>query len=155
MMTHTFAIWLIGFSIFSALLLLSTHFRCAEYKGQLVSRLAGVTLLVSLSGLQICHYLFLHNEGATDSSSAYSFSYPFMYNLCLFSVAPAFYFFSKQLLKAHNNYSHYQWLHLLPIVIALFLPFKMALPVSFIIGSGYVVWLAYTIYQLRSQRSPF
>ncbi len=154
MMIQTLAIWLIGFSLFSALLLLITHFRCAEYKGQLVSRLAGITLLVSLSGLQINHYLFLYNEISTDTLS-YSPSYPILYNLCLFSVAPSFYFFSKQLLKAYNTYSHFQWLHLFPIIIALFLPFNTALPVSFIIGGGYVAWLAYTIYQLRSQRSRF
>ena len=140
----------IGFSVFSALLLLITHFRCSEYQDNLLPRLAGISLLASLAGLQIVHYHFLHPDEFSGD-----WLHPTFYNLCLFTVAPSFYFFSKTWLKAKSSYSPIQWLHLVPILIAPFIPYEMAQPVSFFIGAGYVIWLAYTLYQLRDQRSRF
>ncbi len=149
-MIQILATLFIGFSVFSALLLLISHFRCSEYQGKWLPRLAGITLLVSLAGLQIVHYHFLHPAQLSGE-----WLYPVFYNLCLFTVAPSFYFFSKDLLKAKNDYSPFQWLHLAPIIIAPFIPYEIAQPTSFIIGGGYVIWLAYTLYQLRDQRSRF
>ncbi len=150
LMIKILATLFIGFSIFSAALLLTTHFRCSEYKGKLLPRLAGIALLASLAGLQIVHYHFLH-----PSQLKGEWLYPVFYNLCLFTVAPSFYFFSKEVLKAKNDYSPLLWLHLLPIAIAPFIPYELAQPTSFIIGSGYVMWLAYTLFQLRDQRNRF
>ena len=149
-MIQTLATLLIGFSVFSAFLLLITHFRCSEYQEKRLPRLAGIALLISLTGLQIVHYHFLN-----PSQISGKWLYPVLYNTCLFTVAPAFYFFSKSLLKANNRYSSYQWLHLLPIIIAPFIPYEIAQSTSFFIGSGYVIWLAHTLYQLRDQRNRF
>lgn len=140
------SLWLVGFSVISAILLLVTHFRCASYQGKSVSRFAGIALLLSLAGIQIGHYFFLQNAIIPDH---------FVYKLCLFTVAPAFYFFSREHLKASTEYSHWQWLHLIPIIISPFIPWRDAQIGSFLLGGGYVAWLAYTIYQLRDQRSRF
>ncbi len=149
-MIQTLATLLIGFSVFSALLLLITHFSCSEYQHKWLPRLAGIALLTSLTGLQIVHYHFLHPAQLSGE-----FLHPVLYNLCLFTVAPSFYFFSKDLLKAKSHYSPIQWLHFVPIIIAPFIAYEIAQPTSFIIGGGYVIWLAYTLYQLRDQRSRF
>ncbi len=143
---QTLAIFLIGFSVISAALLLITHFRCAEYQGKLLPRLAGIALLLSLSGLQVTHYYFLQTGELITQP---------LYNLCLFTVAPSFYFFSKALLKANHKNTPWQWLHLIPILIAPFIPYHYAQIGSFLLGGGYVAWLAHTIYQLRDQRSRF
>jgi AraC-like DNA-binding protein len=73
----------------------------------------------------------------------------------LYSIAPSFYFYSRQLLIAD---SHYQWrdmCHALPLLFCVFLPYQWALPGAFLIGSGYVLWLANAVYFLRAQRQRF
>lgn len=145
----TLAILLIGYSFFYAIILTLTHFRCDNYKGQAVARLMAVVLLIALVGLQMGHYFYLLH-GSLFIHSHY-------YALLLFSVAPAFYLFSKPLLKADETDS-YQLLHLLhglPLVISLFLPYALALPFAFMIGMGYLIWLAKSIYALREQRQRF
>lgn len=144
---QAFATQLTGFSIFGALLLLATQFRCSEYQDNLIPRIAGLALLASLTWIQIVHFGYLQNISDLTQSQLYSIS--------LFTVAPAFYFFSKHLLKANTQYKKWHYLHLLPIILALFIPSSIALPLSFIIGSGYVIWLAHTVYQLRNQRDRF
>jgi AraC-like DNA-binding protein len=73
----------------------------------------------------------------------------------LFAVAPAFYLFSKPLLQARTETYPRQLLHLLPVLIAPFLPYPLALPLAFGVGAGYLLWLAHSVYALRDQRSRF
>jgi len=142
--------FLIGFSIISAILLAVTHFNCAEYRGKLLSRTAGFVLLSGLALLQYSHYKFLQAD--------VSYVYSFFYIILLFSVAPAFYFFSRDVLKVNNSpqlSQPYIVLHAVPSLLALFLPRDFALPLAFFVGTGYVAWLAYSVYTLREQRSRF
>ncbi len=138
---------LIGFSIFSALLLSITHLNCSEYSGRLVSRLAGLLLLAGLTLLQIAHFQFLQGDS--------SFIYSKFYVVLLFTVAPAFYFFSRDVLKVDNTYHSALFLHAIPLLISIFLPRNFALPLAFFIGTGYVFWLAMIVYALRTQRKRF
>lgn len=140
-------ILLIGFSIISAALLALTHFNCSEYNGKLLSRIAGLVLLLGLALLQFFHYQFLQGDG--------SFIYSKFYVILLFSVAPAFYFFSREVLKVDNVYHPALLLHAIPLLIGMFLPRNFALPFSFFIGTGYVFWLAMIVYSLRTQRQRF
>ena len=149
---QTVAIFFIGFSIFSALLLTIAHLDCKEYKGKFLSRIAGLLLLATLAGLQFSHYqLIIDNSDWVKS--------PF-YSLLLFIVAPSFYFFSRQILKidlSNNKKMLFPTLvlHFSPAVIGFFIPQELSLPIAFLIGSGYVIWVARTIYTLRDQRSRF
>ena len=140
-------VFLIGFSIISAILLTVTHFSCSEYKGKILPRLAGIILLAGLVGLQISHFTFL--QGSTELIHSK------FYSAFLFMIAPAFYFFSRDLLKVENKLTPVQLLHLLPLLISAFLPHNIALLAAFFLGTGYVVWLAKTVYELRSQRTRF
>ncbi len=146
---------LIGFSIFSALLLAFTHLNCTEYSqhsdnkqdGKLISRFAGLFLLAGLALLQIAHFQFLQG----DSGLIYSK----FYVVLLFTVAPAFYFFSRDVLKVDNTYHPALFLHAIPLLLGVFLPRNFALPFAFFIGTGYVFWLAMIVYALRTQRKRF
>lgn len=107
----------------------------------------GFILLLTLTGLQLAHYFWL--QGEVD------FIHTPYYQVLLFAVAPAFYLFSKPLLQAEISPHPRQLLHLLPVLAAPLLPFRFALPLAFAVGAGYLLWLGYSIYKLRAQRSRF
>ncbi len=149
---QTLILFFTGFSIVSAVLLALSHFNCSDYRGRFMSRLAGLLLLAGLAGLQYAHYLYF--QGDTE------FIYSVFYQALLFVVAPAFYLFSRDVLKVadQDNENRFQpvfLLHFLPLLMGVFLPRHIALPLAFFIGTGYVFWLAKTIYALREQRRRF
>ena len=140
-------IFLIGFSIISIVVLALTHLSYREYQGKLLSRLAGLGLLFGLAALQFFHFSFLQGDGSLIHSKVYT--------LLLFTVSPAFYFFSRDFLKVENSYHPLLVLHALPLIIGFFLPREYALPFAFFIGTGYVLWLSQIVYSLREQRARF
>ncbi len=148
-MINTITLLLCGFSIISALVLTTTHLDTnnKQYKGKLISRIAGIVLLLGLASMQFIHYDFLANGGSLVNSKFYIF--------LLFIVSPAFYFFIRDVLRVENSYQAIQLLHLLPSLIALLLPQNYAQLLAFVFGTGYVLWLAYRLYFLRSERSRF
>jgi AraC-like DNA-binding protein len=143
------ALLLIGFSIFSALSLALTHFRVEHYEGQAASRIMGLMLLLALAGLQIVHFAWLYLDWPWIATSAY--------RVLLFTVAPAFFFFSRPLLhpQAQPAYGLVQTVHILPIVIAPLLAEAVALPLAFGIGIGYLLWLGGSLFALRRERANF
>lgn len=144
---QTLAILLIGYSVFSAVVIVLTHFRRANYVDQKLSQGMGISLLLVLSVMQLLHFAFLQYDAPYIHSAAYS--------MLLFAVAPIFYFFSKPLLQAQTAFHPRQLLHLLPLLAAPLLPFHWALPLSFAVGAGYLLWLGRCVYILRSLRSRF
>lgn len=148
---HIIAGLLIGFSVFSAALLLVAHFNCTEYKNSWFPRLSGMALLLGLATIQLMHlYYFV---------DVFEVMYSRIYVMLLFLVAPTFYFFSNHLLKVDTGYKHTHWLHFLPLVLCYFIPenylYPWAMLISFLLGSVYVVWITYNLYQLRLQRKRF
>lgn len=141
------AILLSGFSVFSALILAVTHFRSEQYSEQVTTRVMGLILLLALAGLQLLHADYLIREGGL--------LYKPLYIFILFTIAPAFYLFSKPLLHANSDFSIRQLLHFLPAVFAVWLPFSWALPLVFAVGAAYLLWLARSVFALRAQRSSF
>ena len=149
------AILLIGFSVFSALLLSATHLSCSQYAqtsdgkqgSKLISRLAGLVLLAGLALLQIAHFQFLQGDSSFINDKFYIF--------LLFTVAPAFYFFSRDVLKVDNTFHYALSIHAVPLLVGIFLPRNFALPLAFFIGTGYIFWLAMIVYSLCTQRQRF
>lgn len=143
------ALLLIGFSLFSALSLAFTHFRAEHYRQLPVSRSAGLTLLLALCGLQLAHFAWLYHDQPWIGTPAY--------RMTLFAVAPAFFLFSQPLL--HPQFAspvRPLWLlHGIPLVIAPFLPAKFALPLAFLVGAVYLLWLGHCLYLLRQERARF
>jgi len=141
------ALLLSGFSIFYAAVLILTHISKENREFRVNTHYMGVLLLLSLVGLQWSHFLYLHNGNAFINSQYYL--------ICLFCVAPAFYFYARPMLKADNSFGLVQLLHFLPVFSAFFLSYDMAFSLAFVIGSGYLLWLLKTIYALKSHRDKF
>ncbi len=138
---------LIGFSLFTAILLITGNLLHQFEAQQFSSKLAGFVLVVCLATIQWLNLQFILN------SSFFIFS-PF-YIALLFCIAPCFYFYSRRLLTAKNKFSGWLILHTLPLSLSLFFPVQWMLPLVFLIGSGYLVWLAQAVYLLREQRQRF
>jgi len=143
----TIAILLSGFSIFSALILACSHFSSINYPEQTQSRYMGVVLVLTLASLQLIHFIYLQLD--------LFFVHSGVYQILLFAVAPAFYLFSKPLLKGAEHFQLLQLIHALPMIAAYWLPTSIALPIAFIFGAAYLLWLSLSLYALREQRSRF
>ena len=143
------ALLLIGYSVFSALFLALTHFRAGRYQEQRFSRAMGWLLLFALGVLQMLHFAWLQWDGDGVHTRLYS--------VLLFSVAPAFFLFSQPLLipKTSAELHPARWWHALPVFMAAWLPWRLALPLAFLLGAVYLVWLARSLYLLRAQRAGY
>lgn len=143
------ALLLVGYSLFSALTLALTHFSREHYQDQPKARIMGLALLLALSSLQLAHFVWLYLDLAWTESMPY--------RLALFAVAPAFYLYSQPLLhppRQERTAWSRSW-HALPVVAAPWLPAAMALPLAFIVGAGYLLWLGRSLYALRHERANF
>lgn len=143
------ALLLVGFSLFSAPLLALTHFRAVHYREQPVSRSMGLLLLAALAGLQLAHFGWLSLDLDWVGGTAY--------RMLLFLVAPAFYLFSQPLLRpaARPAVGWRLAAHGLPVLLAPLLPAGLALPLAFVVGAGYLLWLARGVHELRRERARF
>lgn len=143
------AILLVGFSIFSAFTLALTHFRRVHYQDQAFSRAMGLSLLMALCSLQIAHFSWLYLDQPWVETLPY--------RLSLFAVAPAFFLFSSPLLRprAAPAIRPVMLWHAVPIGMAPWLPNEVALPLAFVVGAGYLAWLARSLYALRRERNHF
>lgn len=135
--------------MFSALALALTHFRGEAYRGLAVARAAGLVLLTALAVLQGAHFAqlqFGHEAMQT-----------LWYRATLFVVAPAFFLFSRPLLEPQGDVTP-RWmiaLHAAPVFVGWALPPSVAMQMAFIVGAGYLAWLARTLYALKSERAAF
>lgn len=144
------ALFSIGFSLYSVVLLAITHFREANYRDQLPSRCFGLMLVTVLAGLQSAHWAWLYFDMPWVGSAAY--------RILLFAVAPMFWAFSRPLLTGPTSTEPGSWvklLHGLPLCLAPWMSPLFALPLAFIAGAGYLVALAVSLYRVREQRAQF
>lgn len=154
---QTFALLLIGFSLFSALLLAFTQLGVCRQGENLFTKLSGVILLFGLSGLQFAHLQFLNGDSSIVHSS--------FYLSLLFLIAPSFYGFCLQILGNGDSSDNVKksslslGLHYLPPLICLVLPASIIYPWgllgAFLVGTCYLLWIAARLYQFKEQRSRF
>jgi AraC-like DNA-binding protein len=146
---NSLALLLAGFSIFSAITIALTHFRSEQYQGQDMSRAMGLILLLALCGMQLAHFVWLYLDDAWVATLPY--------RITLFAVAPAFFLFSQPLLSTQGLRPIRPGLlgHAVPVVISPLLPKSLALPLAFIVGAGYLLWLARSLYVIRQERVNF
>lgn len=145
----TLAILLAGYSIFSALCLALTQFRREQYPEQSLPRFMGLLLLSALGGLQLAHFAWISLDQDWVATLPY--------RAALFAVAPSFFLFSRPLLHPGTDPAlrSAQLGHLVPILVSPILPASWALPLAFIVGAGYLLWLARSLYALRRERANF
>lgn len=143
------ALLLAGYSIFSAAAIALTHLGGDQYRGLPLSRAMGLVLLLALSGLQAAHVADLYLGLGWTGSLAY--------RMALFVVAPSFYLFSRPLLHplAAPVPRGRLWLHGVPVLAAPWLAPALALPVAFLIGASYLLWLGRSLLALRQARARF
>ena len=144
------ALLLIGFSVFSAFTIALTHFTSTQYRDQNMSRVMGLMLLLALVALQVSHFSWLYFDREWTATTPYS--------IALFLVAPSFLFFAKPLIHPKTPTPTRLILlgHAIPAAtIPFFLPHEISLPLAFIIGSGYLIWFARSLFTLRSERKNF
>ncbi len=141
------AILLVGYSLFVAIHIALVNFSQGYYQTHGFERIMGMVLLFALGGLQLIHFAYLQYR--------LLFIHDLLYYVLLFSVAPAFYLFSKPLLFA-DSHRKFGWaLHFLPVLLIPLSPHSLTIPLAFTLGSAYLIWLAHSIYALRNQRSRF
>lgn len=137
----------IGFSLGAALLLITGNLLQQQEPRHSASKAAGFLLIAGLAGIQTLHLGVLLNQFDGFHARAYT--------VLLYGIAPSFYFYSRQLLIADNRYRWRDVFHAAPFLLCFALPYRWALPGAFLIGSGYLLWLAKTVYALRRQRRRF
>lgn len=141
------ALLFIGFSLGTAVLLMVGNLLQQQNALRCTSKAAGFLLLVGLAGIQSVHLgILLHQFDGLHAR---------VYIALLYSIAPSFYFYSRQLLIADSHYSWRDGFHSLPLLFCVVLPYQWALPTAFLMGSGYLLWLAKAVYFLREQRQRF
>ena len=136
-----------GYSIISAPVLILTALYYKQHPQPRLSRTAGLMLIVCLALIQWLNLQTL--SGATQTI------FSPLYIGLLYAIAPSFYLYSHQLLSAKNYCNPWQILHLLPVVLGYQFASQWAVPLAFVLGSLYLVWLARAIFLLRHQRLRF
>ena len=109
----------------------------------------GLVLLVALAGVQISNFTWLYLD------QDWVVTVP--YRMAQFAVAPAFFLFSLPLLRplSQSTFRPALILHALPVLVFPFFPERVSLPMVFIVGAGYLVWLARSLYAIRQGRAYF
>jgi AraC-like DNA-binding protein len=113
----------------------------------LVGKISCAALLISISGLQLGHFLFFSNGADLLNDRVYLY-------LLLF-VPMTFYFFSRVVLFPETKLHMHHFLHLLPLLIGFLVPLSIIPVTAFLIGTGYTFWFARIVFQLRAQRNRF
>lgn len=137
-----------GFSAISAVLLLLAYALLISAPGKSIYSVAScVALVAALSAIQIGHLLYF--LGGPEPLQS------FYYRLAMFVVPSAFYSFGRWAILPGESFRPAQLVHLLPIPLLFVLPLNVALPILFLFGAGYSLWLGNLVYGLRSQRKQF
>ena len=135
------ALLLCGFSIFSGLLLAPTQLYQRE------SRFYAWALISAIILVQLSHvWLFTHARLPSET----------LYIVALFCVAPSFYLFAKALLAlAATAHAWRSVAHFSPTLLAWVLPHSVSMPLAFLIGGVYLLWLFRLIRKMRDQREQW
>ena len=144
----TISILSIGFSAGSALVLfIAYQFFLNNVNKSKAAVISCALLLIAVVGIQVSHLGFFISDANPLQSQLYRF--------WLFLVAPMFFFFSRFILLPEAKIPSIMLLHFIPLLASFFLPVDIAIPLIFMVGSAYCLWLASMIYGLRAQRKRF
>ena len=104
-------------------------------------------LVAALAAIEIGHLRYFQG-GAEPLDSLY-------YRVGLFVVPSSFYFFGRWAILPSERFRPVSLLHLLPILLVFVGNRAIALPLLFLCGAGYSLWLGYLVYGLRDRRKQF
>lgn len=141
-MINTFTLLIIGFSVFSAAILLFAYvFFLKDMQKTVLGLVSCTALLAFLTSLQFLHLQFLQSGVDLFGSTPYV--------TLLLAVPPAFYFFSKEVLLPDARKSGLQILHLVPLLLAFMVPIRLVALVALTIGAAYSIWFARIVWGMR------
>lgn len=147
-MINTTSILVAGFSVVSAAVLFFAYALFMPFSGKThLSQLTCGVFVLALGNVQFAHFLYFLDGTEPLGSTNYRF--------WLFVIPSMFYLFSRSVILPNAPAHPTLLLHLVPLTFPFFLPQIIALPVLFLIGTGYSLWLAHTIYGLREERRQF
>lgn len=149
MLNHISALFC-GFSIFSSLILLLGYLLfLPEMRKTPLSKLFSALLLLAFVAIQFQHACFFLEVSGYEPLNQSFYLY-------LLLVAPSlFYGFSRTVLFADNGWTCIDAAHLAPLIIGLFLPIQTLSVYSFMVGTGYTLWMFLKVFELRSQSRRF
>ena len=137
-----------GFAAVSAVLLFLAYALFLTVPGKSAYSLGSCAALVAaLLTLEIGHLRYF--QGGPEPLESLS------YRIALFVVPSSFYFFGRWAILPTEPLRPVALLHLLPIALLFVEPLEIALPLLFLCGAVYSIWLAYLVYGLRDRRKQF
>jgi len=138
----------IGFSLVITLVLLICYLFFLKSNNKTPRAVVGTILFLGgISALQLEHLAYFQFQQQPLDTIYYRF--------LLFAVPPLFYFFSRLVLFPDYKIKAASFLHFLPLVGVFFLERNFAVPIAFLIGASYCMWLTVLIYRLKSLRNRF
>lgn len=147
-MIEKLTLLVIGFSVFSAAILVFSYlFFLKDLQKTLSGLIACSLLLVTLAGLQLQHLRYLQTGVSLFDASGYV--------LLLLLAPPTFYFFSREVLLPERRPSLIDLAHAIPLLLNLVLPTYVVASIAFLIGTGYAFWFTRIVYGMRRQRRRF
>jgi AraC-like DNA-binding protein len=136
-----------GFSIVSCLLLIVIGSHKADALLPTASaKLSMLLMLLALAALQFFHYLSLTGEMLLFTSKAYG--------SILFIATSSFYLFSRAFLQPDQKSFRVYFL-LLPAVLPFWIPVIFVIPIAFMFGTVYSLFICWQLYQLKESRKFF
>ena len=137
-----------GFAAIAAVLLFFTYALLINVPGKSAFSVASCAAMVAgLTAIEVGHLSFFLG-GAEPFATFY-------YRLGLFIVPSTFYFFGRWAILPSESFRPLQLIHLLPILLLFAVRLEIALPILFLFGAGYSMWLGYIVYGLRERRKQF
>jgi AraC-like DNA-binding protein len=137
-----------GFAAVSGVLLFLAYALFLTVPGKSAYSLCSCAALVAaLLILEIGHLRYFQGGPAPLDSVSY--------RIALFVVPSSFYFFGHWAILPTEPLRPVALLHLLPIGLLFVGRLEIALPMLFLCGAGYSVWLAFLVFGLRDQRKQF
>ncbi len=149
-MLNQMAIAATGFSIIALSLLIFQN--RTESK---ITKFLGNALLGILMAIQVLHALSITGSLTLEQAMA------FVYLLLLGLVGPMFYLYSQHVIQTDKKWTRHENWHFLPVITfalvgSLFSNyFILAYSFMFLLGGGYMIRLAWYLYQRRAQRRLF
>ena len=147
-MLDLISILVAGFSVVSAAILFFTYAFLMQFPHRSWhSLVSGALLTLSLAVLQLGPLTyFMGGEAPLDD---------FGYRFALFMIPSMFFFFSRSIIQPTRPVKPWMVVHLLPLALPYVFRLEIALPIMFLFGTAYSVWLALLIYSLRDSRRQF
>ena len=138
----------IGYSLVTSFVLLICYLFFLESNNKKpLAIISSILFLSAISALQLEHLSYFQwSEQPLNT---------IYYRTLAFIVPPMFYFFSRFVLFPDYKLRLLSALHLVPIPVVFFVDRDIAVPMAFLIGAGYCLWLSNLLYRLRKHRNRF